>query len=162
LVERVEGPDGSVIQSFPPVVRRRVNASPAHLDAVSRALRGVVGEARGTAHDIDLPEVEIAGKTGTAQVSRLPRLGEDPRRSWYLNRDHAWFAAFAPFDNPEIAIVVLVEHGGSGGSEAGPVVRQIVRDYFSRIRPGEPIPSIRSMRMDPAGTLRRHRARRRH
>jgi penicillin-binding protein 2 len=89
----------------------------------------------------------------------LARRGEDQRRAWFAARDHAWFAAFAPARDPEIAIVVLVEHGGSGGHEAAPVVAQIVRDYFTRIRPGDPIPSVRAIRDQQEAAAARQRAR---
>lgn len=138
LIQRVTAPDGTTLQEFPPTVRRRIDVSEAHLALIDRALRGVVGDARGTAHLVDMPEVSLAGKTGTAQVSRTLREGEDAR----LAADHAWFAGFAPAENPEIAVVVLVEHGGSGGSEAAPVAAQVVRDYFTRVRPGTPIESV--------------------
>lgn len=138
LVQRVTAPDGTTLQEFAPTVRRRIDVSDAHLALIARALRGVVADVRGTAHAVDMPEVALAGKTGTAQVSRTLREGDSLR----LAADHAWFAGFAPADNPEIAVVVLVEHGGSGGSEAAPVAAQVVRDYFTRIRPGTPIESV--------------------
>jgi penicillin-binding protein 2 len=138
LIQRVTAPDGSTLQEFPPTVRRRIDVNEGHLALIDRALRGVVADPRGTAHLVDMPEVSLSGKTGTAQVSRTLREGEDAR----LAADHAWFAGFAPADNPEIAIVVLVEHGGSGGSEAAPVAAQVVRDYFTRVRPGVPIESV--------------------
>lgn len=151
IVERVEGPDGSVIQSFPPTLRRHVNVTSAHLAMVDSALAGVVADRFGTAHGAQISEVTVAGKTGTAQVSRIVRDPTDPRRGLTALRDHAWFAGFAPAENPEIAIVVLVEHGGSGGHEAAPVVTQVVRDYFTRIRPGAPIPSVAASRRAPGG-----------
>ncbi len=140
IVERVEGPDGQVIQTFEPVVRRRVQIEPANLTRITTALAGVVADRAGTAHNAMLAEVTIAGKTGTAQVAHQSLPSGDPRRNWYENRDHAWFAGFAPAESPEIAVVVLVEHGGSGGHEAAPLVSQIVRDWFTRIRPGASAP----------------------
>ncbi|MFO0610496.1 MAG: penicillin-binding protein 2 [Polyangiales bacterium] len=136
LVERVEGPDGQVIQSFSPTVRRHVQIDNANLVRINTALAGVVADRAGTAHNAAIEEVTIAGKTGTAQVAHSSLPSGDPRRNWYENRDHAWFAGFAPADAPEIAVVVLVEHGGSGGHEAAPLVSQIVRDWFTRIRSG--------------------------
>jgi penicillin-binding protein 2 len=156
LVERVVGPDGTVIQSFPPTVRRHVAVAPGNLARIDRALAGVVADQFGTAHNALIPEVSIAGKTGTAQVSRIN--AQNAQGVTYSNRDHAWFAGFAPADTPEIAIVVLVEHGGSGGHEAAPVVSQIARDYFTRIRPGAPIPSVQAIRDREAALARQRRA----
>ena len=62
------------------------------------------------------PDLKVAGKTGTAQ---------NP-----LGEDHAWFSSYAPADNPEIAVAVIVENGGSGGHEAVPVARAIYEEYF--------------------------------
>ena len=146
LVSRVEGPDGTVIQSFPPTIRRRVAVDPAHIAMINSALAGVISDLHGTAHAAQVAEVDIAGKTGTAQVSRIVRDPTDPRRSWSTQRDHAWFAGFAPASAPEIAVVLLVEHGGSGGHEAAPLMTQIVREYFTRIRPGAPIASVATWR----------------
>ncbi len=146
LVSRVEGPDGAVIQSFPPTVRRQVRVTPANLAMINSGLAGVIAELHGTAHSAQIAEVDIAGKTGTAQVSRIVRDPTDPRRNWSTQRDHAWFAGFAPANNPEIALVFLVEHGGSGGHEAAPLMTQVVREYFTRIRPGAPIPSVATWR----------------
>ncbi len=151
IVERVEGPDGSVIQTFPPTLRRHVNVTSAHLSMVDTALAGVVSDRFGTAHGARIAEVNVAGKTGTAQVSRIVRDPTDPRRGVTALRDHAWFAGFAPAENPEIAVVVLVEHGGSGGHEAAPLVTQIARDYFTRIRPGAPVPSVAASRRAAGG-----------
>ncbi|TAK20859.1 MAG: penicillin-binding protein 2 [Myxococcaceae bacterium] len=146
LVSRVEGPDGTIIQTFPPTVRRQVSVTPAHLSMITNALAGVISDAHGTAHAAQIAEVDVAGKTGTAQVSRIVRDPTDPRRSWSTQRDHAWFAGFAPAASPEIAVVLLVEHGGSGGHEAAPLMTQVVREYFTRIRPGAPIPSVATWR----------------
>ena len=113
---------------------------------INSALAGVISDPHGTAHAAQVAEVDVAGKTGTAQVSRIVRDPTDPRRGWSTQRDHAWFAGFAPAASPEIAVVLLVEHGGSGGHEAAPLMTQIVREYFTRIRPGAPIPSVTTWR----------------
>jgi penicillin-binding protein 2 len=75
--------------------------------------------------------VPIAGKTGTAQVYQRARLSEeDAARAEYRNRAHAWFAGFAPVESPEVAIIVMIEHGGSGGRYAAPVAVQILQEYL--------------------------------
>jgi penicillin-binding protein 2 len=134
IVRAVETSDGSIVQDFPPRVRRTVPVRPENLALVDDALRGVVTEEGGTAYKERLNDVDMAGKTGTAQTSRASHRGLDPSRVWYFNRDHAWFAGFAPAKSPEIAIVVLIEHGGAGGRHAAPVAMQVAREY-QRLEP---------------------------
>jgi penicillin-binding protein 2 len=90
----------------------------------------LVNDPSGTAFDAPIEGgVPVAGKTGTAEVSKKKlEAGEDPRRAWYYRRAHAWFAGFAPADKPELAVVVLVEHGGQGGKYAAPIAMQILQD----------------------------------
>ncbi|HMR77500.1 MAG TPA: penicillin-binding transpeptidase domain-containing protein, partial [Polyangiaceae bacterium] len=129
VVRSIETSDGTVVQEFPPRVRRSVEVDADHLERIKRGLIGVVTEREGTAYNENLAEVDMAGKTGTAQVSHVTPRGVDPGKVWYFNRDHAWFAGYAPANSPEIAIVVLVEHGGGGGKNAVPVASRVVRDW---------------------------------
>jgi penicillin-binding protein 2 len=129
VVRSIETSDGTVVQDFPPRVRRIIEMDPERLHLIKRALKGVVVERQGTAHGQRIAGVDIAGKTGTAQVSHVTPKGVDPDKVWYFNRDHAWFSAYAPADAPEIAIVVLVEHGGGGGTNAVPIAMRVVRDW---------------------------------
>ncbi|MGE0326357.1 MAG: penicillin-binding protein 2 [Polyangiaceae bacterium] len=129
VVRSIETSDGTIVQEFPPRVRRLVEVDPENLSLVKSGLVGVVAEREGTAHKAAIPGVDMAGKTGTAQVSRRTPKDVDPHKVWYFNRDHAWFAGYAPSHSPEIAIVVLVEHGGAGGKAAVPVAMQVVRDW---------------------------------
>jgi penicillin-binding protein 2 len=88
------------------------------LAVVREALRQVVSDPHGTGHEhVFLPQLEIAGKTGTAQ-SGSPR------------GDHAWFAGYVPARNPRFAIVAVLEHAGSGGHAAGPLARELVRQML--------------------------------
>lgn len=132
IVERVSGPDGSVIEEFEPRIRRRVSIDAAHLAFVIDGLFGVVNEEDGSAFESRIDGgVPVAGKTGTAQIGRRrPRPDEDPRRAWFFNRSHAWFAGFAPANDPEVVIIVLVEHGGAGGRNAAPIAMQVLQDYL--------------------------------
>ncbi len=82
------------------------------------------------------PSVEVCGKTGSAQVVAKSRLAQSPNAFEML--PHGWFLAFAPADNPTIALAVLVEHGRSGGESAAPVARQILAHYFGVDRPAGP------------------------
>jgi penicillin-binding protein 2 len=129
VLRSIETSDGTVVQEFPPRVRRMVGVDAEHLSMVRSALEDVVADKRGTAYRERIEGVDIAGKTGTAQVTHVTPRGVDPDRVWYFNRDHAWFAGFAPARSPEIAIVVLVEHGGGGGRNAVPVAMRVVRDW---------------------------------
>jgi penicillin-binding protein 2 len=129
VVRSIETSDGTIVQEFPPRVRRVIKLDPEHLGAIQRGLRGVVAERKGTAHAESFPGVDMAGKTGTAQVSHVTPRGVDPGKVWYFNRDHAWFVGYAPTRSPEIAIAVLIEHGGGGGKNAVPVAMRVVRDW---------------------------------
>jgi len=133
LVDHIETPDGKVAWRYPPHLKRRVQVSDRTLALVKSALRGVVAEPGGTAYAAWDGKLPVAGKTGTAQVIKRGRKSRDPRDWWRFN-DHAWFAAYAPWDDPEIAVVVLIEHGGSAGKVAAPVAMRIIRDYFARVR----------------------------
>jgi penicillin-binding protein 2 len=129
VVRSIETSDGTVMQDFPPRVRRLVEIPQSDLDHITRGLAGVVQERKGTAHAEWVEGVSLAGKTGTAQVSQVAPRGSDQAQVQYFHRDHAWFAGYAPLKSPEIAIVVLVEHGGGGGKNAVPVAMKVVRDW---------------------------------
>ncbi|MCK5378385.1 MAG: penicillin-binding protein 2 [Acidobacteria bacterium] len=97
------------------------------LDVVVAGLERVVHGKQGTARVLgDLP---VAGKTGTAQVARLPDEGSTAERPRHLQH-HAWFVGWGPIEDPEFAVAVLVEHGGSGGSVAAPAAATIFRAAF--------------------------------
>jgi len=108
-----------------------------HWDAVINAMIDVVHSPRGTARRIgeDSP-YRIAGKTGTAQVFGLKEDEEyDAETLERKLRDHALFVAFAPVDDPQIAVAVIVEHGGGGGSVAAPIARSIMDAYLQKTSP---------------------------
>jgi penicillin-binding protein 2 len=127
LVKKVVSPEGKVLREFPPTVARRVSFRGETWRAVKRGLFAVVNEPGGTGAGARLYEVKVAGKTGTSQVVKLrDRRGGIP----YQYRDHALFVAFAPYEKPEIAVAVVVEHGEHGGSAAAPIARRILRTYF--------------------------------
>jgi len=129
VVRSIETSDGTVVQEFPPRVRQMVELNQEDLSLIKRGLVGVVGERQGTAYKEAFEDVDMAGKTGTAQVSHVTPRGVDPDKVWYFNRDHAWFAGYAPTQSPEIAIVVLIEHGGGGGKNAVPVAMRVDQDW---------------------------------
>jgi penicillin-binding protein 2 len=126
VVRSVETSAGTVVQEFPPRVRRIIDVDPGQLNLIKEALRGVVVDEEGTAFNETIEGLDMSGKTGTAQISHVTPRSVDPKRVWYFNRDHAWFAGYAPSRAPEIAIVVLIEHGGGGGKNAAPVAMRVV------------------------------------
>jgi penicillin-binding protein 2 len=128
VVRSIETSDRTIVQEFPPRVRRTIAMDPRHLAMIKDGLRGVVSERDGTAHAESLG-VDMSGKTGTAQVTHITPRGVDSDRVWYFNRDHAWFAGYAPSNDPEIAIVVMVEHGGGGGKNAVPIASRVVQEW---------------------------------
>jgi penicillin-binding protein 2 len=133
LVEAVEAPGGKVIEQFAPRVRRRIDVNREHLAFMVDALFGVVNDPNGTAYEARVEGgVLIAGKTGTAQVEQPRTLPGDDKRAWYYRRSHAWFVGFAPAPDPELAVAVLVEHGGPGGKYAAPIAVQILQEALAR------------------------------
>ncbi|MCX8030743.1 MAG: penicillin-binding protein 2 [Thermodesulfovibrionales bacterium] len=103
----------------------RIDLKTQTIEIVKNALYGVVNEPNGTAQSSKSTIVKIAGKTGTAQV-----VGKGKKVSGEQYIDHAWFVAYAPLENPEIAISVLVEHGGGGGAVAAPIAKKTIEAYF--------------------------------
>jgi penicillin-binding protein 2 len=102
------------------------------LTLVREALAGVVNEPGGTGHGAQMRLVKVAGKTGTAQVIAQKIAGRKLSES---TQDHAWFVAYAPVDNPRIAVAVLVEHGGHGGAAAAPIARKVIEEYLKNAEP---------------------------
>ncbi|MBV8773890.1 MAG: penicillin-binding protein 2, partial [Deltaproteobacteria bacterium] len=136
FVKEIDSIDGTPVKVFPPIVRSRVRISPAVLEQVRSGMVGVVNAADGTAHGARLDDVIVAGKTGTAQVIKEAqgvRVKENQGPERY--RDHGWFMAFAPVDHPRIAVACIIEHGGHGGSSAGPVVKAVMQEFFMKNPP---------------------------
>ncbi|MGD0916042.1 MAG: penicillin-binding protein 2 [Thermodesulfobacteriota bacterium] len=132
VVERVENIYGNILKEYPPVEMGEATVSEKNLRIVQEALMGAVNEPHGTGWAAALKETKVAGKTGTAQVVRMAqdfRKGDMDRMPLKF-RDHAWFVAYAPFEDPQIAIVVLVEHGGFGGAAAAPIAKKVIEKYL--------------------------------
>lgn len=129
IVRAVETSAGTVVQEFTPRVRRQVEVSPENLVLVQKALFAGVNEEGGTATKARIAGVDVSGKTGTAQVSHKLARGAEAERVWYFNREHSWFAGYSPSRAPEVAVVVLVEHGGAGAKHAAPVAMDAVAAY---------------------------------
>jgi penicillin-binding protein 2 len=110
-----------------PVLSGKIKARHETLEIVKRALFGVVNEPGGTGWAAKSGLASICGKTGTAQVIAMRGISQNQSGKF---RDHAWFVAFAPMENPEIALSVFVEHGGHGGSTAAPIAKKAIEGYL--------------------------------
>ncbi len=113
IIEEVRSPDGIIIER--PAPREKLRPlDPATADTLTDMMVGVVEEGSATAAQIR--GVEVAGKTGTAEVPPRP--------------PHSWFVAFAPADDPQIAVAVLVENGGDGERAALPIARTLIEAHL--------------------------------
>jgi penicillin-binding protein 2 len=132
-----------------------LGVDPAHLDIVRKAMSAVVNE-HGTAVGSKLPleGVQMAGKTGTAQVFKLGARGH--QSNWAL-RDHALFISFAPADAPRFAIGCIIEHGGFGASAAAPIVRDCMTYLFDQQKA---MAALAPLEQQWGGTLAERTARR--
>lgn len=143
-VEAIRRRDGSVVEPEPEAARAPLQISRETFAVLRRALRGVVVEPAGTGGQARSAVAEVAGKTGTAQVVGMP---QSARPGSQRIEDHAWFVAFAPMEQPRIAVAVLVEHGGHGGSAAAPIAKRIIEMYLA----SEPEPAATRGVASPSG-----------
>lgn len=133
VVQSIVNPEGKVIYHHKPQVLSRLSVKKETLDAVRKGLWAVVNGPHGTGYKAKIPELGVAGKTGTAQV--VDRNGK--RLTGHRYRDHSWFVAYAPYDDPQLAIVIFVENSGVGGSTFAPIAKAIFMKYF-HISPSSP------------------------
>jgi len=121
LVQRVDKVDGTLAYATSTKMTGHVDLSPVVWAFLRNALVGVVNEG-GTGAAARIPGISVAGKTGTAQSVAKSDAAK--------GQDHAWFASFAPADDPQVVVVVLVERGGKGGQVAAPIARRIYQAIF--------------------------------
>jgi penicillin-binding protein 2 len=136
LVRETFGGRPTASAAVTPIVQREVGIRKEHLEVAREGMRRVVHGPIGTApssgglqtkwplsNPSDEPQITIGGKTGTAEIGQADENG-------LYDRQHAWFTCFAPYDDPEIAITVIVEDGGEGSAYAVPVADRVLRAYF--------------------------------
>ncbi len=116
IVKNIISPDGKVYHDFFPEEQGIVELDRQHWHVIKKGLEETV--THGTGRQAYIKGLRVAGKTGTAQ---------NPQ-----GMDHAWFGCLAPVDNPQVVVVVFVEHGGHGGVVAAPIARQILAGYFKK------------------------------
>jgi len=127
LLKDVEDDEGNILKAPDVFQEERLPISDKTMEIVRKGLLGVVESPIGTAHRIKSDRVKIAGKTGTAQV--ISEEGKAKVKGMNTG-DHAWFVAFAPFDDPRIAVASIVEHGGFGATVSAPIVRDVIEKYL--------------------------------
>src|SRR6266550_1012660 len=132
IVNKVESVDGATVREYGPEIIRNIELKPDTLKRVHEALADVVNGTGGTGGAARSRIVRVAGKTGTAQVVEMKGGYVKTEQLAYFNRDHAWFVSYAPVDNPQIAIAVLVEHGGHGGDAAAPMAKKVFEKYMEK------------------------------
>lgn len=124
LVKEIVSYDREKKFNHTPVVINNIPADQRMIDLVKDAMVGVVNDTAGTGRAAKIKDMTVAGKTGTAQVVSL-----DSQTTKKKHMDHAWFTSYAPAEVPEVAVTVLIEHGGKGGSVAAPIARKILEVY---------------------------------
>ncbi len=129
LVREIRDPSGRTVWKNEKKVWKVVEGRQEHFAVIRMGLREAVK--RGTGARAFSRIVDIAGKTGTAQVAFIRRDRKREKLPWEL-RDHAWFIGFAPYRDPLFVIGVLVEHGESGGEAAAPIARKIMERIYIR------------------------------
>lgn len=137
VIQKIVDSDGQTIDSLEPDAIREVPVNPAYLAIVRQGMRQAVTTGTARQEWTHLPEeISVAGKTGTAEFCEPNEAGTDCKRDEDGNLPtHAWFTAFAPFEAPEIAVVVFIDGHGvgriiEGSQEAAPVASQIIRTYY--------------------------------
>ncbi len=142
-VERfVEGQGPEVVKVFESKVDRFLDLPEASYQSVRDGLIAVTNEPGGTAYWRKSKVVPMAGKTGTAQVIRLGTKRLSAEETAYFERDHAWFASYAPIENPELVVVVVNEHSGHGGSKAAPIATKVI-DAWDQLKKAQgPAPKV--------------------
>jgi penicillin-binding protein 2 len=136
LVKEIENPITKDTRLTVPKDDGRINVAQSDIDIIKRAMVGVVTNGTAAKLFIGAP-YQAAGKTGTAQVYSLQGANYKGHAVAENLRDHALFIAFAPADNPKIALALIVENGGWGAESAGPIARRVL-DYYlvDRKKPG--------------------------
>jgi penicillin-binding protein 2 len=133
ILKSVKTADGDIVIQSKKQVIGRLPAGKKTLSIVKKGLREVVNSPKGTGWIAHIKGMDISGKTGTAQIvgrKNDPNVSEKDIPDHF--KAHAWFVAYAPSVNPQIAVAVLVEHGEHGSSAAAPIAREIIRTYLEK------------------------------
>ena len=134
IVKKVLSPGGRTLFESRPQLIRKIPISQDIFQKVREGLKEVVHGKRGTAKKAQVPGVFVAGKTGTAQTVDLKYTGRKRKPEELLRkfRDHGWFVAFAPYENPTIAIAILGENAGRPGSFFAPYAKELISFHLEK------------------------------
>lgn len=130
IVHHITDAQGNVVQPFQPQIIRTLSISSENWSLIQQGLEGAV--VYGTATGAQVAGVRVAGKTGTAQFCDDIAWEMGICREGFAQPTHAWFMAYAPVENPQIALIVFIYNGGEGSTVAVPVAREILDWYFHR------------------------------
>jgi len=131
IIEAIKDPEGATLEKAQPDLLGSVYGSERDRNLIIKGLIDAVNTRHGTAGSAKMSSITVGGKTGTAQVVRMSKFRSIPESQLPRNyKDHAWFTCFAPAEKPEIAVTVLVEHSGHGGSVAAPIAKKVLEEYF--------------------------------
>lgn len=130
LVKEILDADGNLVKVTEPEAIGQLNLSPENMQLIRAGLHAVVNWDSGTANEnFDVPGIDVSGKTGTAEFcDEYPACLDSEGR---VKTSHAWFASYAPTNNPEIVTIVFIYGGGEGSEAAVPVTNNILRHYFN-------------------------------
>ncbi|MCL2029570.1 MAG: penicillin-binding protein 2 [Deltaproteobacteria bacterium] len=131
LVKELVDIEGRIVRTSEPELVSRLDLPPQFFRAVQDGLEASVSESAGTGRRAALPGRRVSGKTGTSQVVSN-RIFQSFSRNQvpYRLRDHAWFSCYAPAEEPEVVVTVLLENTGGGGTFAAPLARSLLAAYF--------------------------------
>ena len=134
IVKKVLSPGGRTLFESRPQLIRKIPISQEIFQKVREGLKEVVHGKRGTAKKAQVPGIFVAGKTGTAQTVDLKYTGRKRKPEELLRkfRDHGWFVAFAPYENPTIAIAILGENAGRPGSFFAPYAKELISFHLEK------------------------------
>jgi penicillin-binding protein 2 len=133
-IKEIFNNEGQIIKKVNPELISEIKLKQKTSEIIKKALFEVVNSPTGTAYWFKGNGINMAGKTGTAQVVRFSqdKIYTKCEQLEYKFRHHGLFVAFAPFNDPKIAVAVVVEHGCHGSSAAAPVARDIVTEYLKK------------------------------
>ena len=138
IVKYVESPDGEVLETTKPDILRQSKFKPETLEVVHKGLRGVFDHNQnGTARWAAIPGIDAAGKSGTVQLIRFSadKVYTKCQSLEKRFRHHGLFVAYAPIDDPKIAVAVVAEHSCSGSGGAAPIAMEVIKTYLAKIQP---------------------------